>query len=229
MSEQWLSIVEYARAYQVSDMTVRRRIRNGKIQAVLRDGKYFIRVSPQPTTETPCFDSADNHIDYPDSTAAGNHQYIGVKRSEIPTTNNNNRVNFPSQRGYPQVETPHIAQNSQNWDQQNYQSIKRFEDSNAQNNQKPTPQTYSSILPKDICNNLSKKEIISMEAQNLLAFCEAMAIRLEKSEKKLRDEFEAKIGEMEAKLKAKDMELSLLKQQCEDLQLLVNIIDTNKP
>jgi len=44
MSEQWLSIVEYARTYSVSDMTVRRRIKTGKLHAVLREGKYYIPV-----------------------------------------------------------------------------------------------------------------------------------------------------------------------------------------
>ena len=44
MTEQWMSIVEYARTFSISDMTVRRRIKNGKLKAVLRDGKYFIQV-----------------------------------------------------------------------------------------------------------------------------------------------------------------------------------------
>ena len=46
-SEKWLSIVEYARTYAISDMTVRRRIKTGKLDAVLKDGKYFIPVSPE--------------------------------------------------------------------------------------------------------------------------------------------------------------------------------------
>ena len=44
MGQRWLSIVEYARTYAVSDMTVRRRIKNGKLQAQLKDGKYYIPV-----------------------------------------------------------------------------------------------------------------------------------------------------------------------------------------
>lgn len=44
MTEQWLSIVEYAKKHDISDMTVRRRIRAGKVDAELREGKYFIRV-----------------------------------------------------------------------------------------------------------------------------------------------------------------------------------------
>lgn len=42
MSEQWLSIVEYARKNCLSDMTVRRRIKTGKLHAELREGKYYI-------------------------------------------------------------------------------------------------------------------------------------------------------------------------------------------
>jgi hypothetical protein len=39
---EWLSIVEYARKYQISDMTIRRRIKTGKLKAELKDGKYYI-------------------------------------------------------------------------------------------------------------------------------------------------------------------------------------------
>ncbi len=46
MAEQWMSIVEYARTFAISDMTVRRRIKNGKLNAVLRDGKYYIQINP---------------------------------------------------------------------------------------------------------------------------------------------------------------------------------------
>ena len=46
MSEQWLSIVEYSRTHAISDMTIRRHIKSGKIPAVLRDGKYFIPATP---------------------------------------------------------------------------------------------------------------------------------------------------------------------------------------
>lgn len=48
MAEQWLSIVEYARTYAISDMTVRRRIKTGRLKAVLKEGKYYIPVDPSP-------------------------------------------------------------------------------------------------------------------------------------------------------------------------------------
>ena len=44
MSQAWLSIVEYAREFSVSDMTVRRRIKTGKLRSEMRDGKYYIPV-----------------------------------------------------------------------------------------------------------------------------------------------------------------------------------------
>ena len=49
MSEQWLSIVEYARLNSLSDMTVRRRIKTGRLHAVLREGKYYIQQPCQRT------------------------------------------------------------------------------------------------------------------------------------------------------------------------------------
>ncbi len=48
-SDQWLSIVEYSRTHAISDMTIRRHIKSGKIPAVLRDGKYYIPAAPVQT------------------------------------------------------------------------------------------------------------------------------------------------------------------------------------
>ena len=53
MQQEWLSIVEYARAFDVSDMTIRRRIKNGKLRAVLKDGKYFIPVEGASAAVSP--------------------------------------------------------------------------------------------------------------------------------------------------------------------------------
>ena len=53
MAQQWLSIVEYARAFNISDMTIRRRIKTGKLQATLKDGKYFIPVDVESIPSQP--------------------------------------------------------------------------------------------------------------------------------------------------------------------------------
>ena len=64
MAEEWLSIVEYARKFSISDMTVRRRIKNGKLNAVLKDGKYFIpiqRHADQPTISGAALDPSHRY------------------------------------------------------------------------------------------------------------------------------------------------------------------------
>ena len=43
-SPEWMSIVEYARAFGVSDMTVRRKIKTGKLDHEMRGNKYYIKV-----------------------------------------------------------------------------------------------------------------------------------------------------------------------------------------
>ena len=47
MTDRWMTIVEYARFYNISDMTVRRRIKTGKLQAILKDGKYYIPIGQE--------------------------------------------------------------------------------------------------------------------------------------------------------------------------------------
>lgn len=50
MDDKYVSIIQYARDNNVSDMTIRRRIKTGKLHAVLRDGKYYIPLSASSHT-----------------------------------------------------------------------------------------------------------------------------------------------------------------------------------
>jgi hypothetical protein len=63
MSDSWMSIIEYARYYKVSDMTVRRRIKTGRIQAELRDGKYYIPLDENGRTKHMSVEEAEFEID----------------------------------------------------------------------------------------------------------------------------------------------------------------------
>ena len=45
---EWVSISEYARRFNLSEITVRRRIKQGRINAELKNGKYYIS-SPSST------------------------------------------------------------------------------------------------------------------------------------------------------------------------------------
>ena len=53
MEENWISILEYARQHQLSHVSVRRKIKTGRLQAVLKDGKYFIPPGGAASQEAP--------------------------------------------------------------------------------------------------------------------------------------------------------------------------------
>lgn len=61
MSQKWLSIVEYARAFNISDMTIRRRIKTGKLSATLKEGKYFIPVDEETLAQAPSSQNPPSH------------------------------------------------------------------------------------------------------------------------------------------------------------------------
>ena len=66
MTQQWMSIVDYARKFMMSDMTVRRRIRAGKLKAMLRNGKYYIDISQSSAidmVEPASFDYRENLVE----------------------------------------------------------------------------------------------------------------------------------------------------------------------
>jgi excisionase family DNA binding protein len=68
MSE-WLSIRDAAQAMGVSDLTVRRRIKDGRIEHRLRDGKYYVRVSTTAGTNLSPVEKVS--LDERDSTEMG--------------------------------------------------------------------------------------------------------------------------------------------------------------
>ena len=98
MNERWLSIAEYSRAFEVSDMTIRRRIRTGKLKAVLREGKYFISVVNALPSQVP-FRSG------PMTPHSGGRH---LEESSFPVSRHNQAKNvgdFPASVAPPIVET----------------------------------------------------------------------------------------------------------------------------
>jgi len=96
MNDQWLSIVEYARQFNISDMTVRRRIKTGKLQAILREGKYYI-----PTASTASRPQ--------DNTPTRNHQpVVKARPNHFETTPPNTMQNSPKQQYQPQTKRNYI-------------------------------------------------------------------------------------------------------------------------
>ncbi len=104
MAEKWLSIVEYARDFNISDMTVRRRIKTGKLNAVLKEGKYYIPVNGHSNSpgiqKTPVFpDSPSRHLGQTHEVPTDQNKSLygrasteSVKSREITTNLNNSNV-----------------------------------------------------------------------------------------------------------------------------------------
>ena len=101
MAAAWMSIIEYARQYNVSDMTVRRRIKTGRLNAELREGKYYIPVSD------PGHKVEDNRGDY-----LQNHQknYGSKHRYEPRNEPRNDPRTEPKEPKLRAVESINVAQ-----------------------------------------------------------------------------------------------------------------------
>lgn len=183
MSDQWLSIVEYARTYNVSDMTIRRRIKTGKLHAILREGKYYIPVREdgkiQSSAPAPKSMSSEPVLMKAHPTPARSYH-------ESPSTAPAPMQSMPMPK--PQIEK-------------------------------------AGIVPKQVSASLQKTPTTLVETGPLLSFCESALKKLTESEARLESSYKAKVLQLEAQLKTKDLEISHLYQQLEDLQVLVKILE----
>lgn len=198
MAEQWLSIVEYARTFALSDMTVRRRIKNGKIKAVLKDGKYFIPV--QGATNGSAVESL---AERPQAPMAPAHrppsarpvpQYpsnMDIQRAPMPRA--------PEPRPAPVVHYSAPVLPTQ------------------------AEQHYS--LPETLTKNLVSHEHTLVMTQQLLNFCHNALKKQDVLEKQVEQRFTSRLQALEHALHARDAEIVNLRQQIEDLQLLVKVFE----
>lgn len=191
MADQWLSIVEYARTHAISDMTIRRRIKTGRIKAVLRDGKYYIPVGAngeiiEEPIETPKA-AATAHAPAPGQASRG-------MRSPPPMS------------AYADEDTD-----------MNYQTP-------------PPPRAPSSgasfkALPQSLSQSMLRSEQSVVDTNALLQFCEKSLTRINSIERHLQDSYHARIQALEAQLRLKDATIAQLRQQAEDLQMLVKLME----
>jgi hypothetical protein len=185
MAEQWLSIVEYARTFAVSDMTVRRRIKTGRLQAVLKEGKYYIPVGPGTAAEAAEFAAAE---------ARQASDPLPVMPTPPPV--------MPAPPPAPVLKEDVMPQ-------------------------APRPGASFRTLPGNLSNNLQKYDNTLVDSQALLQFCEHSVTRINSIERHLQESFQLRLQNMEAQLKLKDNQIADLKQQVEDLQMLVKLMEIN--
>jgi hypothetical protein len=177
MAEQWLSIVEYARTFAVSDMTVRRRIKTGRLKAVLREGKYYIPVGAghEPIVEDPPL-------------------------PEVPRM----------------VATPPIALP--------VAPLRSEETLDYEAAQSRTGASFRT-LPQSLSHKLQHQDTSLVETQALLQFCDHSLTRINSIERNLQETYQLRLQSLEAQIKLKDATITQLKQQVEDLQMLVKLME----
>ena len=173
MQDGWISINDYARKFKVSDITVRRRIKQGKIPAELKNGKYYIRADyqePSTITEQP----------------QAPQPPPGVVATAHPS--------FSPPPSRPPMQTP-----------------------------PPAVTTPPEVTAADISTHTNLPT--NLQGKELLDFCDRYLAELKARELHLTKRHESELSLLEAKLAKKDSEINALKQQIEDLQLLVKILE----
>lgn len=206
MTQQWMSIIEYARHFNVSDMTVRRRIKNGKLYASLKEGKYYI---PVDENHRPQFDDelefATEARIQPQKSAPLMRDNLGTsKHLDFDFRNDSFALPRPSQvtQAGPRSVGIHIEKPSIPID---------F----------PLPNFPPQIL-KDPEPSLepSKKTVAEV-----LEFANKAMESVEEKFRAKELEWESRLRSKEQELANRDQKIDMLKQQIEDLQLLVKVLE----
>ena len=218
MADQWLSIVEYARETGISDMTIRRRIRTGRISAELRDGKYFIPVT---------VDQANGQIipvkpgSRQSNSPANSHAVIKAHPSPdrtIPRVIPSAAINESSSVGFG-VKEKTIHQSPRENSFTSYQQPMASSQSQA---------TESNLTPDILVKPLIDAGMASVEARGLIEFCHKALEQARSTVVSVEARYVARLEALNAQLAQKDQELKSLNQQVEDLQLLVQILERKK-
>lgn len=219
MTEKWLSIVEYARTYNVSDMTVRRRIKTGKLRAVLQEGKYFIPVpvkedrAPQMTAPSPSMQPAP-HKSQPQPPRRPSGEMQVIKGHPAP------QRTFQAAHQAPGASYEHARAVAQqpSYEEPAYPAYQAFDDDEA----------VTGVIPASLRRAATSGEVATVDARALLAFCEASMKKVQESERRQVERFKSKLEALEQTVVARDGEIKTLKQQLEDLQLLVKVLERKR-
>ncbi len=204
-SPQWLSIVEYARAFGVSDMTVRRKIKTGKLQHEMRGNKYFIRV-----TDAFAFASSEN------TTTQKKPVSTDVETIQSPISNEQNEI--PGSHLQQKV----VASKESRFSEAGFI---------ARNIASPTAALTQTPVAAHLAVPVSAHAVhqsseVSVEAENLLKLCNTIIADGKKKETLMQSKFAAENRALVTKIRNRDIEIAALKRQLEDMQLLIKMLES---
>ena len=219
MAEQWLSIVEYARSYSVSDMTVRRRIKTGKLHAVLKEGKYYIPVAVENA-----------------GVARNSGREQSVSQAKQQRDASPRRADVSVVKSHPQAQMtftpPSVASDAGQRGAQNFSTMFNGELAaerlHAEENFASKILAPDTPIPPSLRTSLDQRGSSLVDSRALLAFCDGSLRSSNAAEKRVEDLFRSRVESLSIQLKARDQEVNHLRQQIEDLQLLVQILEKKK-
>ena len=228
MNEQWLSIIEYARMHDISDMTVRRRIKKGKISAVLKDGKYYIPLSAESSHMT----ATNIGYETPSAPLSAMPQ-PAVMRKNISVPNQR------SQAYYQEVPEPmNVAQRTEvqrpavaNADAQSIEaSLKRSLDVRGHARSQAPAVNLDNIkyLSQSILHEMQKDKTTLASSQKLFEYCDSLIKSIDDQKKLLSQKFDAERISYQHEIKGLQLENERYRQQIEDLHVLVKILEQKK-
>lgn len=222
MQQEWLSIVEYARAFDVSDMTIRRRIKNGKLRAVLKDGKYFIPVEGASAAvpanhgqfQQPQVMPAQANTQMTSPHHSGTHLNSAMMQNNIPASYQMTTPAAPvTQNPQPFVEPVQFAETPQT--RQVQQTVNK-------------PAFNFDHIPESVAGPIMSAQSTAINSEDLLKMVDKFMEKVATTEKEVTDKFKNKIQHLEQSIKTKDAELESLRQKLEDVELLVNILENKQ-
>lgn len=229
VAQQWLSIVEYARAYNISDMTIRRRIKTGKLSATLKDGKYFIPVDienlPKRDSEPSSHHEPPRPSSHQGAAAPGHHR--GPHAHNYPPTP------FPAQH-YPReaahTQSAEPPPSSPEWIHKSA-SPRQGSPAEGTGGDGEVMHAHRRHIPHDVAANLVKASptgVVSVSSQKLLHVCDELIQQWKLRLDDVTKSYDNKLLYLEKSLEMKDAKITELQQKIEDLELLIKIFEAKK-
>lgn len=213
--QRWLSIVEYARAFHISDMTIRRRIKTGKLSATLKDGKYYIPVSEDVFQSSQISQTSLQHNKSAvPAVRGGASHYLKHHQHNIPKQSQPASVSIGVQSHAGlyngQTQDPVLPQSVESLASQSHVS------------------TASSAVVTPSGPSGNQKQV-AVDVDQLFSTCQSFMQKISQQNKDLQTSYENKILYLEKSLMLKDQAIAQLQQKIEDLQLLVQIFEGKQP
>ncbi len=219
-----MSIVEYARTFSVSDMTIRRRIKTGKLRAELRDGKYYIPVRSGAEMQRHAHDDHEHDSSGSDFSPTANEQRTAAPQVSRPQVQHRS-VQESLQRSQPAVDRrvtysePVAVRPAPDYSYPTRHSVNAVSDHVSQ----PAPTNYTKSVQPTVTTPM-----MSPDVNRIVEMCESAIKSFSNMERRLEEQYKARTSMLESKLAARDAEIESLQQKIQDLQLLISILEKKK-